>query len=349
VTLANAEGPLFYYVASPGHEPRIVAVDMATGTTLLDRPLERFTGVLLSEGELAIWEGVAPTEIVKLNADGSRGEPIYYSPVGLTDAAYSPDGEKLAIVLYDRGVVVLDRATGETIAALNQYEVPLGEHEGSLWQVKWLADSERLVANLGVPVDSCGPGHIALALDGNFEYIAQVGCEAIAPNGLTMVVPGVGECLAPGTDTIRLVESFTGRENARYSEPRTLLIREAWAPDSSEVLVGRISVPSDVVAEAEPCWLMERPEAYESRDYLLFDAVTFEVSEVEDLDAVYERWYGEWRIQLVCEAATVQVHWAPGQGRRALCPDGFSGGTVTVGGVAVGEARGIEVLGFVER
>jgi hypothetical protein len=326
-----------------------MAVDLATGTSLLDRPLERNTRVLLSQGELAIWEGTVPTELVNLNPDGTRGEPIYYSPVGLTDASYSPDGEKIAIALWDIGVVVLDRATGQPVAALNQYEVPLGPDKGPLWQVEWLDDSERLVANLGVPVDGCSPGHMALALDGSHEFIPLVGCERTSPDGHLMVAPSTGGCFTGSTDTIRLVESFTGRELASHTAEGTLLIPEGWAPDSSEVLVGRVQVPEDVDLDADRCALLGRPEVFESREFVLVDASTFDVSDVDDLDAVYDRWYGEWRIQLVCDEATVQVNWAPGDGGQTLCPDGFSGGTVTVGGTRLAEARGIHVLGFVER
>jgi hypothetical protein len=326
-----------------------MAVDLATGTTLLDRPLERNTRVLLSRGELAIWEGTVPTELVKLERDGSRGEPIYYSPVALTDAAYSPDGEKLALVLAGTGVVVLDRTTNEPVAALNQYEVPVEPNDGSLLTVHWLGDSERLLAGLGDFRDGCWPGHMAMALEGSAEFIPMKACERVSPDGRLMAAPGFAQCLAPGDDTIRLVESFTGRELASHTAEGTLLIPEGWAPDSSEVLVGRVQVPEDVDLDADRCALLGRPEVFESREFVLVDASTFDVSDVDDLDAVYDRWYGEWRIQLVCDEATVQVNWAPGDGGQTLCPDGFSGGTVTVGGTRLAEARGIHVLGFVER
>lgn len=348
VTLENAVGPLFYYLGGPDHQQFLVAVDLATGTQVVNQPLERFTNVIMAGGRMAAWESVSPTEIVYLQPDGARGEPIYYAPASIPDASFSPDGQKLAIVLYREGVVVLDTATGDVITALNQYQVPLPADDGLLYWVQWLEDSEHLVIDLGVERDGCGPGHMSLALDGSFNFIEVEGCNHTSPNGRLMAEPGGYGCFLIGDDTVRIIDSLTGDEVVRYAEPRTVLTPWSWSPDSTEVLV-RVGQVAERIDPREDCSFVDSEEFRASFSWSLLDVRTGELSAIGGLGEVSARWYPEFRVELECEQHPMPVLWSRFGSIRALCPDGFSNGKVTVDGIAVGEASTIEVLGFVER
>ena len=183
------------------------------------------------------WESGAPTEVVKVNPDGTTGDPFYYSSSGIGDGAFSHDGSKLALTLGS-GVVVLDANTGETVTAWNDYQLPEGI-DGFPSSVQWVADSSAVVVELGVNRDGCGPGHLVLGMDGNAQFIAEDGCDLTSPNGQLMAAPGSYGCLLTGADVLRVVR-FNGRQRGSAlrrgpsrSHPLGLVSRLEAGADSS--------------------------------------------------------------------------------------------------------------------
>jgi hypothetical protein len=350
VTLESAAGPLFYYVADTGSQDSLVVVDLATSTRVVERPLGERESVKLAGSTLISLPGEDPFRVVELDPAGAPVRTLFESDLFIGDAAVSPDGSRLAVVTYRERVVIVDWATLATIASLAQTDLPAAVEDGGLAPVRWVDDSEHVVLDLVVERDGCGPGHVVLGVDGDFRFYQNRGCNHTSPNGRLMADPGGYGCFLVGDDELQIVDSVTGVQISRYVEPDTILQPWSWSPDSTEVLVQRGYVPDrfNPSDPAEDCAFTESAELADSFAWAVVDVATGDLSPVTDLDTLHARWHPERRIQLVCDGETEELLLSRGGNRSARCEESFVG-TITVDGVAVGEASAIEVLGFVER
>jgi hypothetical protein len=207
------------------------------------------------------------------------------------------------------------------------------------------------VVEIAVERDGCGPGHVVLGIDGEFQFFTNRGCNFASPDGRLMADPGGYGCFLVGDDLVQILDSITGDELTRYAEARTVLTPWSWSPDSAEVLVRRGHVPErfDPRDPAEDCAFMESEEFDSSFDWITINAATGAATPVEDFDALFNRWFPEHRVTLSCGTPLPQVLWSRFGRMRARCDSEAGMGTVSVDGVAVGEATEIQVLGFVER
>ena len=350
VTVANAAGPLFYYVAGPPHEPVLRAVDLATGTEVLSQPLGRFTDATMRGERLLIQlDGAERDEVMQMGLDGMTIRTIHGGDFEIGAFEISPDRTMLVVVEHATRALILDWQSLEVIAELRQEELPFSPGDGVLSWAQWVEDSQHIILDIGIERDGCGPGHVTLSLDGSWNFVEEDDCNNTAPNGRLMADPTGYGCFVIGGDTVRVLDAFTGEEVSRYVEERTGLTPWSWSSDSTELLVRR-SYVREGIDPLERCRL-DGPhiDIYESFDWLTIDAATGVTTKVEDFDALFERWFPEHRVTLSCGTPLPQVLWSRFGRMRARCDSEAAMGTVSVDGVVVGEATEIEVLGFVEQ
>jgi hypothetical protein len=169
LTVENAEGPLFYYVAGPPHEPELRAVDITTGTAVLSQPLGRFTDARMQGERIVVrTEGDGRSTLLELALDGSPVRTLYEFDRASTGWDLSPDAGMIAMATYREEVVLLDWETLEPKVVLAQDDLPPGVEDGGLGSVRWVDDSNHLVVEIAVERDGCGPGHVVLGIDGEF-------------------------------------------------------------------------------------------------------------------------------------------------------------------------------------
>jgi hypothetical protein len=349
VTLENAEGPLFYYVAGAPHEPVLVVIDLATGTHVVEQPLGRFTSVAMRGEQLvARTEGGGQSVLSELGLDGTAVRTIHSATVPLADFEVSPDGTKLVVVEHHTRALVLDWDNLEVVATMSQEQLPVAIGDGVLSWAQWVDDSNQVILDLGVERDGCGPGHVVLQMDGSFRFIEEDDCNHTSPNGRLMADPtGIG-CFLIGGETVRILDALSGAEISRYVETMRMLTPWSWSPISSELLVRRMHVREG--ADPATCtYTSSVDDIIETTDWITIDPATGAATLVEDFDALFDRWLPEYRVTLSCGTPLPQVLWSRFGHYQARCDSDAEMGTVTVDGVPVGEANEIEVLGFVER
>jgi hypothetical protein len=350
VTLENAEGPLFYYVADTGSRDALVVVDLATSTLVVERPLGDRESVTLAGSTLISLPGENPFRVVELDPAGKPVRTLFESDRFIGGAAVSPDGSRLAVVTYRERVFIVDWATLATIASLAQTDLPPAVEDGGLAPVRWVDDSEHVVLDLVVERDGCGPGHMVLGIDGAFRFFHNRGCNHTSPDGRLMADPGGYGCFLVGDDELQIVDPVTGAVVSTYFEPRTVLIPTSWSPDSRQVLVERGYIPERFNPEdpANDCAHTDSQELWDSFETLVMDVTSGELTPVADLGVLHAAWHPQRRAQLHCDGETEEPLLNHGGQWMARCEESFVG-TVTVDGVPVGQASEIEVLGFVER
>jgi hypothetical protein len=336
-------------VAGAPHEAELRAVDLATGVEVLRQQLGRFSeATMRGERLLVRTEGSGRSALVELALDGSTVRTLHEGLFGIPDFEISPDGTKIVLVEHRTRALVLDWQSLDVIAELGQDELPSAIGDGVLSWAQWVDDSQHVILDIGVERDGCGPGHVILRLDGTFDFIEEDGCNHTAPNGRLMADPGGTGCFIIGGENVRVLDALSGREISMYAEGGTMLTPWSWAPDSSEVLVRRMHVPEG--ADPESCtYTSSLDEIIERIDWITIQPSTGTATTIEDFDALFDRWFPDHRVTLSCGTPLPQVLWSRFGHQQVRCPSDAGMGTVSVDGVAVGEATEIEVLGFVER
>ena len=195
------------------------AVDSPAG--MMPRPFQRPQGVLRDQAKTSIV--VSDKPMLVLDSDGHTSET--------RRAFFTPNGQQIISVSYDKTVRVWDRSSGETVQI---FRPPIGEGElGSLTAAAISPDGKWLAVSGVVPtrVKVGGPLFIISMETGQIESVFVMG----PLNVMDLAFSRDGQWLAAGMAdrTIRLYD-FPGRTLARVleGEHRGPILAVAFSPDS---------------------------------------------------------------------------------------------------------------------
>jgi hypothetical protein len=249
-------------------------------------------------------------------------------PIGVAGPGRSPDD---IIVIYDvsrqREVIRFD------------YHQPEFEgFDGFFGPLQWRDDGQGVF--LWGATQSDHPGSYAtLYVDGTVVRHDLQGAAYVAPNGRVAAdgIDSLGCLFYSGHDVV-LRDIDSGRVLAEMHDETRAFTGFDWSLDSREFLVE--SRPWEESFDCEDGWWNAEPQL------LLMNSETGEIQEVEDLEDVIRRWYGERLIWLECGGKFVPPRPHPFGNSWVLRCD--RAGTMHVRGQTVPTTDNVWVLGIIE-
>lgn len=156
-----------------------------------------------------------------------------------------------------------------------------------------------------------------------------------SPNGRFLELDDTGEnCVAPGTQRVRLIDLDTNMEVARAEDPGRGIINQGWSPSGDALLYGQFTpIPG---TESDPC----RPtyDASSGRSFLLRTGGG-PPEPVAHVAALRMQWQPEARIELTCVNGPADAFDScPGADKRQL----------SVNGAIVDTLENTRIVGFID-
>ena len=255
--------------------------------------------------------------------------PFAISPDGASMAVSELESEERTSQTYVMVVSIADGSVRTLATFGSQFS---DDFRGRPTPMVWRDDGRGIL--VAGDTSSGRPGTWAsVMLDGTIRVHLTDGAFP-SPNGRFLELDDTGEnCVAVGTQRVRLINLDTNMEVARTEDPGRGIINQGWSPSGDALLYGQFMVIPGT--ENDPC----RPtyDASSGRSFLLRTSGG-PPEPVADVAALRAQWQPEARIELTCVNGPANAFGScPGVDKRQL----------TVNNVLVGVAEGIRVLGFI--
>jgi hypothetical protein len=323
-------------------------------------PGDYVLGVSLAGSRVVI---ASESRLVVAELDGSGRRDLLLPPEGgsFNDADASADGTMVAATesracapscpngSQDGSVAFVETASGRLLRRVDiprwsegGRDAPPGTFRGYPWLVHWRDDGAGVVITGGTSSEAPG-SRATVFLDGRLRIDPySPSYEAIAPNG-RQVATGLGSlgCMFISGHRIALIDLDSGRQLNAFADSQHALSSYEWSPDGSEVLyASRPFTPDDCD------WVKSAPEWY----LLPLNGAPPRRITPEGIDDVHHRWYGDRLVTADCDNLDLPVR-SRWQEQRLYCR-GWGGydaesATIRVGGVPIGEASTVQVVGFI--
>jgi WD40 repeat protein/tetratricopeptide (TPR) repeat protein len=174
-------------------------------------------------GTAWLWQTVDPLE-----------RPVVAHDVGISSAAFGPDGKTLVTTSLDHQVRLWNAATGEMLGP------PLMQQAGVVTTAFSPDGRTLVVGTLGFPAGAQLWNVTTGKPIGEPLLHARVHCVAFSPDGRTVLTAGHGERLDLNQGETRLWEAATGRRVGMPMRHRGIVYAVAWSRDGRTILTGSL-------------------------------------------------------------------------------------------------------------
>jgi hypothetical protein len=279
-------------------------------------------------------------------ASGAQTELYHIGPgdrlATVQDIDVSPDGKTLAIVTGDccgrpdEKLMLLDLESGRETLAVVRSDPRLAGLSGYFWKVHWRDDGAGVVVQTGTSSERPG-STVTVLTSGVVRRPVAPGYDLLAPSGRAVTAgQGTLGCMLISSRSLAIADLDSGLELAAISDPSKAFTAWAWSPDGRELLFQERDY-----AESDACAWVEHTPRY-------FVLTLAGVRAVDDLSALFRRWYGEHLVSLQCgpeDSPILSDRW---QDQHLLCFSDVPGKLMLNDAVVsdVGVYADVHVLGF---